>query len=156
MPDLNIVIKKIKPQKVLSIRRVIPNYRQMGELFGVIGPYIGQVHAPVKGAPFTIYHDREFKDADVDVEVAFPLWKEVKTSGEFKCYELEGYDKVATLVYKGPYEGISEPYNALGKWIEANGYQIAGPIREVYMSDPAKTKPADNITEIQMPVVKNP
>jgi effector-binding domain-containing protein len=109
----------------------------------------------VKGAPFTIYHDREFKDADVDVEVAFPLWKEVKVSGEFKSYELPGYDKVATLVYKGPYEGISEPYNALGKWIEVNGFQIAGPIREVYMSDPAKTKPADNITEIQMPLVKN-
>ena len=62
---------------------------------------------------------------------------------------------MATLVYKGPYEGISEPYNALGKWIEANGFQIAGPIREVYLSDPAKTKLADYITEIQMPVLKN-
>jgi effector-binding domain-containing protein len=133
----------------------MPSYRQLSELFSVIGPYVGQVHAPVKGAPFAIYHDPEFKDADVDVEVAFPLWKEVKATGEFKSYELPGYDQVATLVYKGPYEGISESYNALGNWIEANGYQIAGPIREVYMSDPAKTKPEDYVTEIQMPVSKN-
>jgi effector-binding domain-containing protein len=155
MPDFQIVIKKIKSQKVLSIRRTIPTYKNISELFNTIGPYIGQVHAPVKGAPFAIYHDHEFKDSDVDVEVAFPLWKEVKASGEFKSYELPGYDQVATLVFKGPFEGISAPYNALMKWVETNGYHIAGPNREVYLSDPAKTKPEDYVTEIQMPVAKN-
>jgi effector-binding domain-containing protein len=155
MPDFHIVIKKVKPQKVLSIRRVLASYSRISELFNAIGPYLGQVHAPVKGAPFAIYHDHEFKEGDVDVELAFPLWKDVKATGEFKSYELPGYDVVATLVYKGPFEGISEPYNALMKWVEANGYHIAGPNREVYMSDPAKTKPEDYVTEIQMPVAKN-
>lgn len=70
-------------------------------------------------------------------------------------YEFPGYDQVATLVYKGAFEGISAPYNALGKWTEANGYHIAGEAREVYMSDPAKTMPEDYVTEIQMPVAKN-
>ena len=68
---------------------------------------------------------------------------------------MPGYDAAASLMYKGPFEGISEPYNALGKWIESNGYHISGEIREVYMSDPAKTKPDDYVTRIPMPVAKN-
>jgi DNA-binding transcriptional MerR regulator len=155
MALFEVVIKKIKPQKVLSIRRVVPSYKDISSLFNVIGPYLGHVHAPVKGAPFAIYHDHEFKDSDVDVEVAFPLWKSVNTTGEFKSYELPGCDAAASLMYKGPFEGMSEPYNALGKWIESNGYHISGETREVYMSDPAKTKPEDYVTEILMPVAKN-
>jgi DNA-binding transcriptional MerR regulator len=108
MPDYEVVIKKVKPQKVLSVRRVLPNFGHLSELFSAIGPYLGQVHAPVKGPPFAIFHDKEFKEADADVEVGFPLWREIKTSGEFKSYELEGYE-MASLVYKGPYEAAGPP-----------------------------------------------
>jgi DNA-binding transcriptional MerR regulator len=92
MPDYEVVKKKVKEQKVISLRRILPKYGNVSELFSAIGPYLGQVHAPIKGPPFIILHDKEFKEADVDVEVAFPLWKAVKTSGEFTCYDLEGYD----------------------------------------------------------------
>jgi effector-binding domain-containing protein len=154
MPEYEVVIKKLKSQKVLSIRRVLPNYGQLSELFSTIGPYLGQSHAPVKGPPLAIYHDKEFKEADVDVEVAFPVWREVRTSGEFKSYEIpEG--QVATITYKGPYESIGPAYNTLMKWVENNGYQIAGPNREVYLTEPDKTAPAENVTEIQIPIEKN-
>jgi len=153
MPDYEVVKKKVKAQKVLSIRRTLPDYGHLSDLFSAIGPYLGQVHAPVKGPPFAILHDNEFKEADVDVEVAFPLWRAVKTTGEFKSYEIEGYD-MATLVYKGPYEGVGPAYNTLMKWVEANNYHIAGPNREVYMSNPGKVPPSEYITEIQIPVEK--
>src|SRR4030042_652719 len=63
MPEYEVVIKKVKPQKVVSIRRILPNYSHLFELFSAIGPYLGKVHAPVKGPPFAIYHDKEFKEA---------------------------------------------------------------------------------------------
>jgi effector-binding domain-containing protein len=153
MPDYEIVIKKIKPQKVLSIRRILPAYGHISELFSAIGPYIGQVHAPVKGPPFAVYYDREFKETDVDVEVAFPVWRDVKTTGEFKVYEMAEC-QVAALTHKGSYETIGQAYNALMQWVETNGYQPSGPCREVYFTDPAKTPPGEYVTEIQFPAEK--
>jgi effector-binding domain-containing protein len=153
MPEYQVVLKKIKPQKVISLRRVIKSYGQAGELFGALGPYLGQVHAPVKGPPFAIYHDCEFKESDVDVEVAFPLWREIKVSGEFRVQELPGAE-MASVTYKGPYEGISAAYNSLMGWVEANGYRLDGPTREVYLTEPDKTPPSEYITEIQAPVAK--
>jgi len=39
------------------------------------------------------------------------------------------------------------------KWIDANGYRIAGPIREVYVQGPEPGRdPSDYVTEIQFPV----
>jgi len=154
MPDYEVIKKKVKSQKVLSIRRILPNYGHLSVLFSTIGPYLGQIHAPVKGPPFAILHDKEFKETDVDVEVAFPLWREVKATGEFNSYELEGYE-MATLVYKGPYEGIGPAYNALVRWIDTNNYHLAGPNREIYMTEPGKVPPEEYITEIQIPIEKD-
>jgi effector-binding domain-containing protein len=153
-PDYEVVKKKVQAQKVMSLRRILPKYGNVSELFSAIGPYLGLVNAPIKGPPFIILHDKEFKEADVDVEVAFPLWKAVKTAGEFKCCELEGYE-MATLIYKGPYEGEGVAYNTLLGWVEANGYQMAGPNREVYLNEPGKVAPNEYITEIQIPIEKN-
>jgi DNA-binding transcriptional MerR regulator/predicted transcriptional regulator YdeE len=154
MPEYEVITKKIKSQKVLSIRRVLPNYGHLSELFSAIGPYIGKVHAPVKGPPFAVFHDKEFNEADVDVEVAFPLWREVKAAGDFKSYEMAAAE-VASVTYKGPYENVGPAYNALMRWVEGNNYQIAGPNREVYMTEPGKTPPSEHITEIQVPIERN-
>ena len=155
MPDYEVKIKKVKPQKAITIRRVLPNYGHLGELFAAIGPYLGKVHAPMSGPPVTIYHDKEFKEADVDVEVAFPLWRAVKGEGEFVFKELPGYEKAASVMYKGPYEGLGKAYNTILRWVEANGYHVIGPNREIYFNEPAKTKPEDLVTEVQVPVEKN-
>ena len=155
MPQYEVVIKKVKPQKAVSIRRILPNYSKISELFNAIGPYMGKTHAPCKGPPVALYHDPEFKEADVDVEVAFPLWREVKEEGEFKMVELPGYESMASVMYKGPYEGIGEAYNALMRWVEANSYHLTGPTREIYLTEPGKVPPAEYVTEVQAPVGKN-
>ena len=37
------------------------------------------------------------------------------------------------MVHVGEYADIYQAYNALLEWIEANDYQMTGPIREVYL-----------------------
>ena len=103
-----------------------------------------------------IMHDEGFKEKDVDLEVAFPIGRDVASKGEFKCLELPGYEQAATTIHKGAYDSVGSAYNALGKWIEANGYQITGPCREIYYTDPRSGTPPDEyITGIQFPVAKN-
>ncbi|NIV01263.1 MAG: hypothetical protein GWN55_08085 [Phycisphaerae bacterium] len=48
-------------------------------------------------------------------------------------------------------DGLTPAYNALGKWIEANGYKIAGPPRELFHGSPQQ---GDLTAEIQFPVEK--
>jgi len=45
---------------------------------------------------------------------------------------------MATAVHKGPYEASEAIYNDLFAWVEAHGKTITGPIREVYLIDPAE------------------
>jgi effector-binding domain-containing protein len=155
MPDYEIVIKKTPSQKVVSIREILPNYSATGQLFQKIAPYIFKSGSQIAGPPMLIIYDEGYKEKDVDVEVAFPVARDVPSKGDFKCREVSGYDQMATTIHKGSYETVGCAYSALGKWIGTNGYQIIGPCREIYFTDPSSgTPPNEYVTEIQFPVAK--
>lgn len=67
--------------------------------------------------------------------------------------KVEGAD-VASTMHKGPFEEVGTTYGALVGWITENGYEIAGPPTEVYLSDPAETPPGELLTEVRFPVRK--
>jgi effector-binding domain-containing protein len=156
MPDYQVTIKKVEPQLVASIRDILPTYGNVGPLYGEIFKYLGKkwVFKPA-GPPMMLCHDGEYKERDVDVEIAVPIGKKISGSDRVKVYELPGIEQAACTVYKGAYEGIGEAYSAIMSWIEGNGYRITGPDREIYFTDPNKVKdPSENVTEIQFPVEK--
>jgi effector-binding domain-containing protein len=66
--------------------------------------------------------------------------------------------EVAALIHRGPFATLSTAYEALLKWIEENGYLIAGsPYREIYLQPPAEEgdqQDGETITEIQFPIKK--
>jgi len=56
-------------------------------------------------------------------------------------------------VHRGPYNGLTDTYNALAAWMEANGHEQGGAPWEVYLTDPGETRdPADYRTEVYWPV----
>jgi effector-binding domain-containing protein len=57
-------------------------------------------------------------------------------------------------MHHGPYDGVGQTYEQLGRWIAENGYEIAGPSEEVYLSNPQETPPAELLTEVRFPVRK--
>jgi effector-binding domain-containing protein len=65
---------------------------------------------------------------------------------------------MASVIHKGAYNQFSQAYEALGRWIEANGYTIVGPNREIYLecSQPVRQDDDSYVTEIQFPVAKKP
>ena len=155
MPNFEIAIKKIEPQKVLSIRELLPDYSHIGRLFQKMEGYLTQSGGQVAGAPLVIYYDEGFKEKDADVELIFPIFKEVPSKGEIICKELPGYERMATTIHKGAYDAVGSAYAALGKWIETNGYQTIGPCREIYYTDPRSGTPVNEyIMEVQLPVAK--
>jgi DNA-binding transcriptional MerR regulator len=155
MSTPDVVIKTLDPVPVLVLREVAPTPEAVGALLGeACGAVIhsGQV---IGGPPMTIYHDTEFKPENIDVEVAIPLpvpgGRDVPLDNGRRLAprQLEAV-AAACLLHAGPYDTIAQSYAALGQWIGANGYQFAGPPREVYLRAPDDD--GGPLTEIQWPV----
>lgn len=151
MTSYDVVIKDLPAQLVASIRQVVPAYPDSGRLFDELYAYVGR-HA---GGPATaIYHDEGYKERDVDVEAVAPLSSPVPATDRIRVYELPAAT-VASAVHSGALARIGEAYDALLRWVEANGYRVAGGSgRELYlhMNMPLRQDDEGNVTEVQFPV----
>jgi effector-binding domain-containing protein len=155
MPEYQVQIKKISPQKVVSLREVISDYSKEGMLWDKLCTPLNKNMSKVTGAPITIYNEYEYKEKNVDAEVSLPIKGEFAVAKPITIRELPGEDQVASVIHKGKYEEISKAYNALMDWIENNGYEIANFSRQVYLRGPGEEKNPDNyITEVQLPIKK--
>jgi effector-binding domain-containing protein len=154
MPTQEVVIKSVPAQSVASVRDTV-SIEGLGQLFGEVFGYLGQRGIGPAGPPVGIYHDQEFREEAVDVEIAVPVAGSVPEGERVKARELPGTEQMACLVHEGGYETVGGTYGQLMKWIEANGYRIAGPCREVYLQGPESGgDPSTYVTEIQFPVEK--
>jgi DNA-binding transcriptional MerR regulator len=155
MSTQEVAVKNIPGQAVASVRDVIPTLSDLGQLFGEIFAYLGQHRITPAGPPIGIYHDQEFREQDVDVEVAVPVAGPVPEGDRVKERELPAVEEMACIVHQGGYETVGGTYGALMAWIEANGYRMSGPVREVYVRGPESGgDPSTYVTEVQLPVEK--
>jgi DNA-binding transcriptional MerR regulator len=155
MSQVEVVVKKVEPLKVASLRDTIPTYSQQGHLWQELEGYLAMQRIRPTGACFTMYHDEEYKERDVDAEVCEPVAADLAESRRIKMRTLPGAD-VATAVHRGPYTTLGQTIEAVVQWTEANGYRIVGPEREIYLvpgRNGSQTDP-DTVTEVQFPVEK--
>ena len=148
-----VVLKDLGPQWIVSIREVIPGFRTIGALFGKLYGVLGAM--ALQGVAAAVFHDQEFKEHEIDVEVGVFLKQAVAVSGPLSVRELPSAT-AASIVHHGAFSRISEAYQAVLHWIDANGYRQAGPTRELFLhvSQPASRDDESNVTEIQVPVEK--
>jgi effector-binding domain-containing protein len=154
MPNYEVVVKKVEPIKVASIRDIIPSYPSVSWLCDSLIEYLNQ-HGVVPNDYFTgIWHDPGYKESDVDAEFAISIESEIPSSDRVQVYELPGYEKIACAVHHGSYKTIIQAYTALLSWIEANGYKVIGANREVYIVGGNNQEDESYVTELQFPVDK--
>ncbi len=157
MPDYDIVLKKIEAMNVVSIRDTIPAYTDIDKLFGEFCSYLEKQKVQYIGPPLAIYYDQEYREKDVDVEVAVPIAGTLPVTDRICMHQLPAVEQMACLIHKGAYENLGQAYKALLTWAESNGYQVAGPDREVYIKGPepdGSSDPENYITELQLPIKK--
>lgn len=154
MPEYEVVLKKVEAITVAAARDVIPTYSDVDRLFGSVFAHLGQQGAGPAGPPIGIYHDAEYKERDVDAEIAVPLGGVIAGSEQVSVRELPAVETMATTIHKGSYDTIGDGYTALMQWVEANGYRMADAVREVYLQYDPESDPATWVTEIQVPVEK--
>ena len=158
----DVVLKPVEPLLIASVRAILPNHSAVGALFGevyeALGSHAGKALGPNPGEGGTtlvLWYDTEFKASDVDGAAAFMLRCRVPESGRMCVEELPATTMAAT-VHHGSYNTIGNAHEAVLKWIEANGYRIAGPDREIYLYNamPIRLDDPSYVTEIQYPVEK--
>lgn len=155
MPPFETVLKKIEPQRVLSIRETAPTFTEMGHL--LLEGHEAVRRAGLRVPGFALFHDAQYEEQQVDWEFGFPVSPHfngclpLSNGRQMTVHELDGADLAAAVIYKGSYAGLHQGYSALGEWIANNGYQIAGVGREIFLRFEPQN-PAQHITEILFPV----
>jgi DNA-binding transcriptional MerR regulator len=158
----DVLLKRVEPLLVASVRAILPNHSAVGPLFGevyeALGAHVGEAlgpHPEEGGQTLVLWYDTEHKERDVDGAAAFMLRCRVPERGRMQVHELPATIMAAT-VHHGSYNTIGEAHEAILKWIEANGYQIVGPDRELnlYHTMPIRLDDPSYVTEVQYPVEK--
>jgi DNA-binding transcriptional MerR regulator len=162
IPDHDVILKQVEPLLVASVREILPTHGAVGGLFGevydAIRPYVGDALYPRPedgGQTLVLWYDAEFKERDFDGAAAFMLRCRVPESGRVRVHELPATTMAAT-VHHGSYDTIGDAHEAVIRWIDANGYRIVGPDRELNLHHtmPIRQANPNYVTEIQYPVDK--
>jgi effector-binding domain-containing protein len=156
MPSHEVVIKEVPALRVAALRGVVETYSAQGSLWNQLEAHLQQGGIKPIGPCFTIDHNEEYRPQDVDLEVCEPVDAPLDDTGSVRIYNLPAVSQMASTIHHGSYEGLSAAYQAFMTWIQANGYRIAGPNREIYLRNLADhgVTPDDLVTEMQFPVEK--
>ena len=101
---------------------------------------------------FTNYLEPGYKDGDIPVEICESVVEAKKETGELRFKTLPEI-RAACVFHKGSYRTFSESYEAVLRYIEENGYEIAGEIRESYLDGVwNKDDESEWLSEIQVPI----
>jgi effector-binding domain-containing protein len=156
MSKYDVVIKKVEPLKVASLRGVVPTPPEQGSLWRELEEYLAMHRVRPSGPCLSLYHDEEYKEQDLDIEVCEPLADEISPSNRVAVHVLPMEEVMACTIHAGTLVTIHEAYDAIMRWVDENGYQITGPVREVYLQEAKNGSQTDpgTVTEIQIPVAK--
>jgi effector-binding domain-containing protein len=156
MSKYDVVIKKVDALKVASLRGVVPTPPDQGTLWRELDGYLARHHVHPSGPCLSLYHDDEHKEKDWDIEVCEPIADEVPAGERVAVQMLPSMHTMACTIHEGPFATLSEAYEAIMRWVDENGFQIVGPVREVYLKEPKNGSQTDpeTVTEIQIPVEK--
>lgn len=149
-------IKQVDPMTV-AFAAMSGSYQQMPLAMGTLYTWVSKRGMQPAGMPMGVYLDdpATVPESQARWEVWAPVAGDHAEEGpDEKGLGIKRFPAmtVASVAHRGPYDTVAPTYEALGAWVAEQGYVMAGPPREAYMSDPAAVPPEEYLTEIQFPV----
>jgi DNA-binding transcriptional MerR regulator/effector-binding domain-containing protein len=156
--DYDVVVKQVAPLPYLSCRAACENFEEAVRLVGgVATDGMRLIRASLRDRLIVIVRN-DYESEKLDLEVGFSLTRasnaNVRLSGDLVLShsELPAVETMATIVRVGTMERHCS-FGMIGMWIEANGYEIDGPCREVFLEPvSAPQNLGSALVEIQFPV----
>jgi DNA-binding transcriptional MerR regulator len=173
LPD--VVVRGIAPLRVASLRSKVDSLDDGArELFEAVEAAVARRRWRARNPPVLLYHDRDYRESQADIEVAVPVVSEaalgpVRGEGPrggargVTVRVLPALPRAACLVNTGSYDQLARQLGGVLTWLETHGLEVAGSWREVYLQFHADERlglpaafradsPSHLVTEIQLPV----
>jgi DNA-binding transcriptional MerR regulator/effector-binding domain-containing protein len=156
MADYDVVLKTIPPVLIASRRVTIPTNDQvpvyLDKAYGEVYKYVKAHGARDTGPCFAIWHQPADVYSNEVAEAAVPIDRPLSGTGRVNVYELPSA-QVASAVHHGAFENFTRLHAVLLEWVGANGYDIVGPYREIYIQHGPGSM-TESAVEVQYPVEK--
>jgi DNA-binding transcriptional MerR regulator len=155
--NIEIIMKSLPMQHVMSIRKIVPDYYYESLLWAEFGEALSGVRNVDKLQSFSIYHDLDYREKDVDIEICVVAdYSDIPIKNKDVIYrQIKKVDMAACFMIYGPYNNISHAYKEFAFWLEQhNEYQMQGENRQVcHVSMCHTNNPDEYITELQIPLL---
>ena len=141
---------------VATHRATIVDYSALGMLcVNTIGPEMQRLgcKCPLPGYCFTIEHNPEYAASKIDIEYCEQVEEMGKDSDIIKFKHLPAVPKALCMKHVGPYERFYESYTEAFKYMDEQGYKMAGHPRTCYIDGAwNQDDPEKWISIIQIPI----
>lgn len=154
----DVVAKSLPSQPILATHHSVAGFEEAGPLVAAVAA-AGQAALRPSGRGNLVVLARNDPDSDrLDLTIGY-LLPRARERGltidgfTFSPQNLPAIKTAATVVRQGTNPESHAAFGAIGTWIEANGYSIAGPSREIFL-EPVLEPPGFEkaLVEIQFPV----
>jgi len=167
LPQSEIALKEIPAQTVLGACVVAANEEAIiparNSLQALLTSHLERARLKPATPWFSIIDQGPYAENGLEVELAIGV--ELRSnqrlgdwgSSPVQLLELPPVENMASVIHEGELATLNSAYTQLFAWTQANGYQINGAYREIYLSDPGDdTQPQPHLeagfTELQCPV----
>ncbi len=154
--DATISLKHIPSYTVLSLRKMIPNYFAEKQLWEELTCFVKKNKVKLTNElNFAMYHDQEYKESDVDVEICATVQSTGENAGDFRYRRTEEVQMMACMMVHGAYENIAGAYFSFAEWLSKHSlYSMTNEAnRQICHRGPWNEEHTENyLTEIQIPI----
>ncbi len=156
---LDVVTKSVPTTPFLSLRCSCAGMDEALAMVRSVAEDGARQIRPAVRDKLTVVVRNESESDELDLEIGYSLRRptnaKVRISGDLvlSAGELPAVATMATIVRQGTNAESHASFGAIGSWIEANHFEIAGPCREVFL-EPVTGPPGFEaaLVEIQFPV----
>lgn len=155
--NYQISIKSIPAFQVISYRKKLKTFYHEGLFWEEFIEQLKDQKIAYPSDPkksLTIFHDQEYLEEGVDVELAILLGRKTEVQPPLKRRQLTAIKFAATLFVKGNYHQLPEAYEAFAQWLELHPeFTMEKAARQICHVGPEHTDNSeDYLTEIQIPL----
>lgn len=153
-----VLVKTIPETTVAAMKTRIESYDCLFDRMPKMGKLMEKAgcECAIPEYCFTNYLEPGYKDEDIYVEICESVVEVKEEIGDLYFRKLPEI-QAACIFHKGSYNHFSDSYEIVLKYVEENGYEIVGEIRESYIDGVwNKEDESQWLSEIQIPIRKKP
>jgi DNA-binding transcriptional MerR regulator len=154
----DVVLRSESARKIIAVRQTVNSFADARALVGILLANVPRrVARSLVGSLIVVAHSAEFETDHIDLEVGFVLNGELNKEitlpeGRTLLQHDLPAARMATCVRVGPPEQAHLVTGKIAQFLDASGYELVGPSREVFLQLPNPERMEESIIEMQYPI----